>query len=138
MSLKLVLLCIALMAAAGCSRDPTAAWEGADYKYDFQRICYCAGGVTTPVTIHVRNGRVARVHKRPSGEDVTSLPDAEWPTIEDLFERIAKARRFGEKNLVVRYDAELGYPTFIEIGTISNDAGVVYTAENLQYGTFEK
>jgi hypothetical protein len=138
MRLKLVLLCIALMAVAGCSRDPTATWDRSDYQYDFQRICYCGSQVTAPVTIYVRDGRVAHVFKRPSGEDVTSLPNADWPTIEDLVERIEEARRNGEKNLVVRYDKERGYPTYIEIGTIANDAGVVYTAENLRFGTPEK
>ncbi|HEX8675220.1 MAG TPA: DUF6174 domain-containing protein [Longimicrobium sp.] len=133
MRLKLVLLCIALMAVAGCSREPTAALDGSDYRYDFQRICYCGSQVTAPVTIHVRDGKVARVYKRPSGVDVTSLPNAQWPTIEELVERIEEARRNGEKNLIVRYDKERGYPTYIEIGTIANDAGVVYTAENLEY-----
>ncbi|HEX8209755.1 MAG TPA: DUF6174 domain-containing protein [Longimicrobium sp.] len=132
MRLKLVLLCIALMSIAGCSRDTTAAQGESDYQYDFQKICFCGSQVTAPVTIHVRGGKVARVYKRPGGEDVTSLPNAQWPTIEDLV-RIEEARRNGEKNLIVRYDAELGYPTYIEIGTIANDAGVVYTAENLRY-----
>ncbi|HEY0154190.1 MAG TPA: DUF6174 domain-containing protein [Longimicrobium sp.] len=132
MRLKLVLLCIALMAVAGCSRDPTAAWDRSEYLYDFQRTCFCGSQVTAPVTIHVRAGVVAGVFKRPSGENVTNLPNADWPTIEDLVERIEEARRNGEKNLIVRYDEEHGYPTYIEIGTIANDAGVIYTAENLR------
>lgn len=134
MRLILRTMCIALLAAAGCSRAPTAAgWAGADYRYDFQRDCFCTREAVQPVTIEVRDGRVARVVTRQGGEDVTALHFPSWPTIEDLFQEIEEARGRGEKNLTVRYHEKLGYPTFIEIGTLSNDAGVRYSAANLEY-----
>ena len=126
-------MCIALL-AAGCSRDVSGPGpEGADYRYDFQRVCFCTEDAVQPVTIEVLDGRVARVVTRPGGKDVTNTRFADWPTVEDLVEEIEEARARGEKNLVVRYDEKLGYPTFIEIGTLANDAGVQYTAENLEY-----
>jgi hypothetical protein len=126
-------MCIALLAVvAGCSRE-VAGLEGADYRYDFQRVCFCAQEAVQPVTIEVRGGVVARVVTRPGGKDVTNAQFANWPTIEDLVREVDEARGRGEKNLVVRYDEKLGYPTFIEIGTLANDAGVRYTAENLEY-----
>jgi len=127
-------MCIALLAVAGCSRDITGPVPArADYRYDFQRDCFCPREAVQPVTIEVRQGRVARVVTRPGGDVVTNTPYANWPTIEDLVQEIEEARRRGEKNLIVRYDEKLGYPTFIEIGTLANDAGVRYTAENLEY-----
>jgi hypothetical protein len=125
-------MCIALLAVAGCSRDVTGL-EGADYRYDFQRLCFCVEEAVQPVTIEVRDGRVVRVVTRPGGKDVTNAEFVNWPTIEDLVDEIEEARARGEKNLVVRYDEKLGYPTFIEIGTLANDAGVRYTADNLEY-----
>lgn len=134
MRLVLRTMCIALLAAAGCSRDVTGLGpEGADYRYDFQRVCFCTEDAVQPVTIEVRDGRVARVVTRPGGKDVTDAGFASWPTIEELEQEIEEARARGEQNLVVRRDEKLGYPTFIEIGTLANDAGVRYTAENLEY-----
>jgi hypothetical protein len=134
MRLVLRAMCIALLAVAGCSRDVTGLGpEGADYRYDFQRVCFCTPEAVQPVTIEVRDGRVARVVTRPRGEDVTNARFASWPTIEELVREIDDARARGEQNLVVRYDEKLGYPTFIEIGTLANDAGVRYTAEKLEY-----
>lgn len=133
MRLILRTMCIALLAVAGCSRDVTGLPEGADYRYDFQRDCFCPREAVQPVTIEVRGGEVVRVVTRPGGEDVTNTRYASWPTIEDLIQEVEEARGRGEKNLVVRYDEELGYPTFIEIGTLANDAGVRYTAANLEY-----
>lgn len=135
MPMRLILrtMCIALLAVAGCSRDVTGSgWDGADYRYDFQRVCFCTREAVQPVTIEVRGGQVVRVVTRPGGEDVTNTRYATWPTIEDLLDEIDEARRRGEKHLVVRYDTQLGYPTFIEIGTLENDAGVRYTADNLE------
>jgi hypothetical protein len=128
-------MCIALLAvAAGCSRGVTADdWQGEDYRYDFQRDCFCPLELVQPVTIEVRDGRVTRVVTRPGGEDVTHVRPQAWPTIADLVREVEEARDRGEKNLVVRYDDKLGYPTFIEIGTLANDAGVRYSAAKLEY-----
>lgn len=138
MRLILRSMCIALLAAAGCSREATGPeWEGAEYQYDFQRTCYCPRELVQPVTIVVSRGEVVRVLTRPGWADVTNTPGAKWPTIIDLHREIAEARGRGER-VIVRYHERLGYPTYIEIGTIANDAGVVYTADNMRYGPMER
>ena len=138
MRLILRSMCIALLAATGCSRGVAGPeCEGADYSYDFQRTCFCPRELVQPVTIVVRGGQVARVLTRPGGADVTNTQNARWPTIDDLRQEIDEARGRGEP-VIVRYDEKLGYPTFIEIGTLATDAGVRYSAENLQYGTFDR
>jgi hypothetical protein len=137
MRLKLRLLCIALLAAAGCADSPSEAWEGKDYRYDFMKVCRCITPLRTPVTIFVHDGRVVHVVNRTTGQSVANTAEEPFPTIEDLIEEIARARRNGLK-VTVRYDEELDYPTYIELGTIADDSGFAYTAENLQYGTFQK
>ncbi|HEX8675221.1 MAG TPA: DUF6174 domain-containing protein [Longimicrobium sp.] len=138
MRLKLRLLCIALLAAAGCSDSPLEPWEKKQYTYDFQMLCRCASPLTTPVSIHVRDGRVRSVFTRP-GPQVVSVPvDGPFPTIEDLILEIARARAKGHK-VTVRYDEELGYPTSIAFGAVGNhDAGHVYKLGNLQTEFFER
>lgn len=85
-----------------------------------------------PVTIEVRAGEVVRVTARGTGEDLTSLPNLQWPTIAGLFTIIEEAREQGREPLQVGYDPQSGYPTRIEIGSLAADAGVIYTASDLQ------
>ncbi|HEX8209754.1 MAG TPA: DUF6174 domain-containing protein [Longimicrobium sp.] len=137
MRLKLRLLCIALLAVAGCSDSPLEPWEKKQYTYDFQMLCRCGSPLTTPVSIHVRDGRVALVLTRPGPQGVAVPVDGPFPTIQDLIREIARARVRGQK-VTVRYDEELGYPTFIAFGAFGNDEGHVYTLGNLQTEFFER
>jgi hypothetical protein len=110
-------------------------WDAAalgDYRYDFQQQCFCVREQVQPVTIEVRGGRVARVVSRETGAEVAASDGLRWYTVPELFEVIAEARRNGVTPLVVRYDAELGYPTHIEAGSLAADAGTIYSASNLQ------
>lgn len=136
--MKLRLLCLAVLAAAGCSDSPTEAWEKKEYTYDFQMLCRCISPLTTPVTIHVRDGRVALALTRPGPQGVAVPVDGPFPTIEDLIHEIARARAKGQK-VTVRYDEELGYPTYMGFeGAGNDDAGYVYTAANLRTDFPEK
>lgn len=110
-------------------------WESAalaDYRYDFQQQCFCVREQVQPVTIEVRDGRISRVVSRESGAEITGMENLRWYTIPDLFGVVSEAQESGIEPLVVRYDSQYGYPSYIEAGTLANDAGVVYTASNLQ------
>ncbi len=110
-------------------------WQAAgiaDYRYDFQQECFCVREQVQPVTIEVRGGEMRRVMTRETGEDLATLPNLQWPTIDGLFSTIAEAEEQGRQPLTVEYDPELGYPTRIEIGSLAADAGVIYTASDLQ------
>ncbi|HEX8831911.1 MAG TPA: DUF6174 domain-containing protein [Longimicrobium sp.] len=138
-------LFFAVLLLAGCDNatltvDPAATaeerqWQAQrldDYRYDFDQHCFCVPEQVAPVTIDVIDGRVSRVVVRATGQDITARAGLRWPTIVELFRIIDEARRNGTEPLEVRYDETRGYPTYIEAGTLYNDAGVIYTASNLR------
>ena len=126
-------LYFAALLLAGCSESTLPMRRAQDldnYRYDFQQVCFCLQDQIKPVTIAVRDGKVVAVRSRETGEDLTRRGN--WPTINDLYDRIDEARREGTTHLVVELDPKLGYPTLVEIGTLSNDAGVRYVSSNLR------
>ena len=133
MRLSLRPLCFAALLLAGCSESTLplrSAHDLENYRYDFKQVCFCLQDQIQPVTIAVRDGKVVSVRSRETGADLTRRGN--WPTIDDLFDRIEAARRQGTKPLIVELDRELGYPTLVEIGTLANDAGVRYLSSNLR------
>ena len=148
MNSALRLLCLIVPFLLGCSAaqspaaDPVSTlaaqqqrWQAADlenYRFDFQQQCFCVREQVQPVTIEVRDGRIAGVVSRETGQEIPMGGNLRWYTISDLFGLISEARQNGVEPLVVRYDPQLGYPTYIEIGTLANDGGVIYSASNLQ------
>jgi hypothetical protein len=117
------------------SASPERLWDEAglsSYRYEFQQQCFCVREQVQPVTIEVRDGRIFRVLARESGQELSTSPNLRWYTISDLFTLVSEAESNGVEPLVVRYDPELGYPTRIEIGSLAADAGVIYTASNLE------
>jgi hypothetical protein len=141
-------LALIAIAASACSTgappDPDSGtdlpveqrqWEAAalaDYRFDFQQQCFCVREQVQPVTIEVRDGAISRVVSRETGDEVVASEGLRWHTIADLFGIIDDARERGVEPLVVHYDAQLGYPVHIEAGSLAADAGIIYTASNLQ------
>jgi hypothetical protein len=103
-----------------------AAWVArgiTDYRVQVEKSCFCVSDITRPVLIEVRGGAVSKVWDLETAQPVsnTSL----YPTITGLFDAaIAERSRGG--NVSVSYDASLGTPARLEIGTVANDAGVQY------------
>jgi hypothetical protein len=140
-----LLVCLALSA---CSAAPTPdaeprgevaaherLWREAgleDYRFAFRQECFCVREQVQPVTIEVRNGRIARVVANESGQDLSRETNLRWRTIPELFALIAEAQANGVDPLMVQYDPRLGYPTRIEIGSLAADAGVIYSAADLE------
>jgi hypothetical protein len=140
-----VLLAASLILFAGCgdrngpvdarvdTRNALSQWRAnawTNYRFDFQRHCFCVPSAVEPVTIEVRGGSIVSVRSRLTGEELPRSESAPWYTIEDLFRLIQDAERSGTRPLIVRYHAA-GYPTLIELGTLASDAGVRYTVENV-------
>lgn len=139
-------LALALLLLAGCATGPRgdppeglaehrARWEAQrieSYRFDFEQQCFCAREQVQPVTIEVRSGRVARVVSRESGAEVPLAPPLQWPTIPELFDRIAEAEESEVEPRAIRYDPRLGYPSHVEIGSLAADAGIVYTVSGLR------
>jgi hypothetical protein len=80
------------------------------YRYDYARSCFCLAESTRPVTIEVRDGAVATVIDRETGQVVTTSHGIRWPTIPDLFAEVERATREAD-DFRVTYDRERGHPT---------------------------
>ena len=102
-------------------RTAQIRWNNAavqDYTVVVQHLCFC--GYVRPVRITVRSGAVVSSVDAQTGEPVPS-----YATVRDvmaLFTLIRKAIDDGADRLEVTYDAQLGYPTFINIDYHKNAA----------------
>jgi hypothetical protein len=107
-----------------------ARWEGRafpDYTFDAQHGCFCPPEQVGPVRITVQQGAIASVTLLQTGEAIDA---ASWFTIDQLFDRIPlMAKEDGVDDVVVDYDATLGFPASVEVrfekGNL--DAGSHYT-----------
>ena len=91
-----------------------------DYQYDFQRICFCVPAYTKPVKITVREGAAVQIAHAGTGEAVDKTKYEIYYTVEQLFDYIQSAIDKKAHSVKVDYDAELGYPTSVEIDYIEN------------------
>jgi len=112
-------------------REHRAAWlshEIDDYRFQLQISCFCGGQITRPVVIEVRGGAIAQVQDLETGHPVTDV--SAYPTITKLFDA-AIAERSGGGYVSVAYDRTLGIPVRLEVGTLANDAGILYLVTSL-------
>lgn len=104
-----------------------AAWVARgidDYRVQLQLSCFCGGDITRPVLVEVRHGAVSKVWDLETGRTPENI--APYPTITALFDAaIAERSRGG--HVSVAYDRTFGFPVRLEIGTLANDAGTMYT-----------
>ena len=107
-------------------QEHRAAWVAHgidDYRFKLQISCFCGEDITRPVLIEVRGAAVAKVWDLETGKVVANV--SAYPTITRLFDAaIAERSRGG--NVSVAYDQALGIPARLEVGTVANDAGVLY------------
>lgn len=104
-----------------------AAWlaSGIDeYHVQLQIVCFCVEAVRRPVLLEVRKNVVAKGWDLETGRPLTDL--APYPSITALFDRAIETRS-GGGHVSVAYDTTHGFPARIEIGTLANDAGTMYT-----------
>ena len=103
-----------------------AAWVArgiTDYRVQLRISCFCGGDITRPVLIEVRAGTISKVWDLETAKPVSNI--SLYPTITELFDAaIAKRSRGG--NVGVSYETAFGTPARLEIGTVANDAGVLY------------
>jgi hypothetical protein len=146
MRLLPILLPLALGITFGCSggtgpvdahvdtRSALALWHAqgsSDYRFEFQRFCFCAAEYTQPVTVEVRHGRIVSVRSSLTGESFPLTGPVPWYTVEDLFRLVQDAQRAGTAELRVEYHPS-GYPALIEIGSFAADAAVRYTVGDVR------
>ena len=97
-----------------------------DYRFQLRITCFCAGDITRPVLVEVRNGAITKVWDLETGRTVSNTSG--YLTITGLFDaaiaELQNPRRGGRVR--VTYETTLGIPAFLEVGTLENDAGVAY------------
>jgi hypothetical protein len=87
-----------------------AQWRSlgiADYRFTFQRSCFCAPSLREPALVNVIRGSIVSVESA-AGEP---QDPAFYYTVEELFALIEEAIDQGAARLSVTYDPGLGYPT---------------------------
>ena len=112
-------------------QEHRAAWvsrEIDDYRFQLQISCFCGGQITRPVVIEVRQGAIAKVQDLETGNAVADV--SAYPTITKLFDA-AIAERSGGGHVSVAYDRTSGIPMRLEVGTLANDAGILYLVSSL-------
>ena len=142
--MKRLALLVLLAAAAACTRPEAPAagpaqggatlarWEAQglrSYRFDLDRHCFCVETAREPVTVTVRDGRVAEVRSRRTGATMQPTANLSWPTVSELLRQVDEARAAGTEARVEFHAS--GYPTEVEIGSLAADAGIRYNLANL-------
>jgi hypothetical protein len=109
-----------------------------DYSYEIQQLCFCPPELNQWTRVSVRGGQVVAA--------VAVEPDAQfppttityWQPIDSLFARLRQtasdhASSGVYADVIVTFDATLGYPTYIEWKERPNvaDAGAIYHVRNV-------
>jgi|RhiMetdeSRZDD1v2_1073273.scaffolds.fasta_scaffold52537_4 uncharacterized protein DUF6174 len=108
-----------------------AAWVArgiSNYRVELRISCFCGGDITRPVIIEVRAGAITSVVDPETSKPVTNT--SAYLTVTGLFDA-AIAERSKGGNVSVAYDRTLGVPVRLEVGTVANDAGVLYFLSGL-------
>jgi hypothetical protein len=113
--------------------DAEAQWAARpfpDYAFEVRQSCFCAPEMTQWARVEVVAGQVTRVVLLATGAELPPLERSYFPTVERIFSSIHSAN--GDdylKDIVVEYDARLGYPTrvaFVSKPDIMDGGGTYY------------
>jgi hypothetical protein len=115
-------------------------WENEvvrDYQYRLQVLCFCPPEVTNPVIVEVKGGVTSSVIYVGTGLPVGNNNFIRYDTIEEMFQVIEDAINQNADEIKVEYNADLGYPTRIEIDFIKMavDDEITYTISNFAHAT---
>jgi hypothetical protein len=92
-----------------------ALWESHNlehYHFGIKKECYCI--FNEPISVQVTNKQVTKMTTR-FGDEVTVQDTFYSPVIEDIFDIIQNAITENYDQLVVTYDDEYGFPTFVTV-----------------------
>jgi hypothetical protein len=139
------LLCICLVPlVAACSsetderlddlaaaRSQWIANAPAAYDFTYLRSCFCPDVI--PARVYVDAGVVALVVDTQTSVPLPADRNDDFPTVEQLFNELDQLIRREPFQLEVRYDPELGYPSFVSVDIEERmvDEEFSYTVEDL-------
>lgn len=147
-ALRTLLAVLLFLSTASCDDDPLsprerqllsqarAKWASAgaaSYTAEARIVCFCSPHLAQWTRITVTGGVVV------AATPLESLPEgiepdlSGWLTIDEEFERLSSPPDILEE-IEVRFDAQLGYPTFIraDCGPNVADCGSVHEMRNVQ------
>lgn len=133
-----VIVCVAAACSGSTGPDRfdlpirRAQWEAqhiTSYQYDYLVTGYFIVYEDRPVRVVVRDGVVQSAVYIADGEPVPG-PTSEWPTIDQLFDRAARASAAGALT-GIQYDQRYDFPSEIDISGPPDDSGSLL-ATNLQ------
>jgi hypothetical protein len=140
----LLLVCLPVLASCGglAPRDVQRArleanrarWSSqgpSSYVYALRRACYCPGEYIGPVRVRVAADTVFQRVYVESGDPVPDEAADAFPTVDGLFELLARAYDDGADGIEVTYDPELGVPIEISIDyledAVDDELGILVT-----------
>lgn len=130
--LPTALFTLCTVAAAGCTilgfngddrerlAQARALWAShgvADYSLVQRRLCYCIEGGAS-VRVNVEGGVVTDLTRVDSEDPITPEAAQYYYSVAGLFDFIAEILDREPDSIKIAYDAELGYPTSIDIDFI--------------------
>ena len=103
-------------AALDQSRQQWEALGPSDYRFTFQRICFCLRDYTREVVLEVRDGDIVSAHYADTGAAVVDQGVLEsYRTIGEMFEFIDDAIDQRAVQIDVEYDGARGFPVSIYV-----------------------
>lgn len=113
-----------LILFSSCSDPVGPAWQDlrtnlerwdsrqvADYSFEYRLNCFCGGPGARAVMIVVRNGEVDAVSVIDDGSPGFDV--GEYPTVDELFDRLGEALEREPHSVRASYDPHLGHPTSV-------------------------
>ena len=101
------------------------------YDFTYLRNCFCPD--VFPARVYVDAGVVTLVVDLQSSDPLPADRNDDFPTVEQLFNELEELIRLEPFQLEVRYDPELGYPSYVSVDIEERvvDEEFSYTVEEL-------
>ena len=101
------------------------------YDFDYRRSCFCPDVFLARV--YVVDGAVTLVVNLESSTPLPEERNDDFPTVDQLFNELDELIRLEPYQLEVRYDPQLGYPSFVSVDIEERmvDEEFSYTVDDL-------
>ena len=101
------------------------------YDFDYLRSCFCPDVFLARV--YVVDGAVTLVVNLESSTPLSAERNDDFPTVDQLFNELDEVIRLEPHELEVRYDPQLGYPSFVSVDIEERmvDEEFSYTVDDL-------
>jgi hypothetical protein len=101
------------------------------YDFTYLRSCFCPD--VFPARVYVDAGAVILVENVQTSDPLPADRNDDFPTIDQLFNELDELIRLDPFELEIRFDTELGYPTYVRVDIEERmvDEEFSYTVDDL-------